>query len=327
MSLGAGGAADGGSGGGAGAGAAGGGSGAGAGNSPGAGGMGGGNNPGGAGSGAGDGAGGGGTPPPAAGAGAANLGDSGGAAKSWRDGLPDDLKADPTLGKYSDITNLAKAHIELQKKFGQKGIFKPGPNASIEEIKSFRESLGIPTEADKYDMGKFEGVNIPPETVKWAQKIGSDLGIEPQAFNKVITEYMKLDASVQAGMKTQTENQWKANLDGLKKEWGDAYDQNMKKANFAAEKLGGKPMIEALMKAGVHNDPNVIKAFVEASKFYREDTLREGGINNDRVTPAELDAKISSVQSRMFAMKPSDGAYAGLKAEFESLWKQKTGGR
>lgn len=326
MSLGAG-VTDGGSGSGAGAGAGAGGAGAGAGGSAGAGGVGDGGNAGGAAAGSGSGGAAGSTLPPAAGAGSANLGDGGTGAKSWRDGLPDDLKADATLGKYSDVANLAKAHIELQKKFGQKGIFKPGPNASIEEIKAFRESLGIPTEADKYDMGKFEGVNIPPETVKWAQKMGADLGIEPQAFNKLMTEYLKLDASVQAGQKTQAENQMKTNLDGLKKEWGDAYDQNMKKANFAAEKLGGKPMIEALMKAGVHNDPNVIKAFVEASKFYREDTLREGGISNDRVSPAELDAKISSVQSRMFTMKPSDGAYAGLKAEFESLWKQKTGGR
>lgn len=329
MSLGAG-VTDGGSGSDAGAGAGAGGAGAGAGGSAGAGGVGDGGNAGGAAAGSGSGGAAGGTPPPTAGAGTGNLGDGGSAAKSWRDGLPDDLKKDPTLAKFSDTTNLAKSYIEMQKLIGQKNagaILKPGPNASIEEIKAFRESLGIPTEADKYDLGKFEGVNVPAETVKWAQKMGSDLGIEPQAFNKVVTEYMKLEASVQAGLKTQAENKMKEGLGGLKKEWGEAYDQNMQKANFAAEKLGGKPLLEALMKYGAHNDPAVIKAFQEASKFYREDTLREGGIGGDRVTPQELDAKISAVQSRLMSTKATDGAYPGIKAEYESLWKQKTHGK
>ena len=75
---------------------------------------------------------------------------------SWRDTLPDDLKSDATLNKYSDIPNLAKAHIELQKLIGQKGIIKPGKEASPEQIKAFREALGIPSDPSKYDMGEFD---------------------------------------------------------------------------------------------------------------------------------------------------------------------------
>jgi hypothetical protein len=321
----------GGSGGGSGAGDAGGGAGAGAGNGSGAGAGGSGAGAGGAGNGAGDGSGGAGTPPAAAGAGAGALGDGGKAAgASWRDTLPEELKKDPTLSKYSDLQNLAKAHVELQKLVGQKNagaILKPGPNASIEEIKAFRESLGIPTEADKYDLGKFEGVTVPPETVKWAQKLGSDLGIEPGAFNKVISEYLKLDASVQAGQKTVAENKMKESLTALKKEWGDGYDKNMERANFAAKKMGGEDAIKALMEYGAHNDPRIIKAFVEGAKLYGEDTLREGGIGEGKSTPAELDGKIAQAQARLFSMKPTDGAYLSAKTEFESLWKQKTGGK
>jgi hypothetical protein len=246
---------------------------------------------------------------------------------SWRETLPEDIRSDATLGKYSDINNLARAHIELQKKFGQKGIFKPGPNASAEEIKSFRESLGIPTEVTKYDLGKFDGVEVPQPVQEWAKKVGADNGIEPAAMNKVISDWMKVDATNKATEKAQADQKTTQNLNTLKKEWGDAYDGNLKKANFAAEKMGGKDFVAALVEAGIHNDPRVIKAFVEGSKLYREDTLREGGINDGRMSPAELDGRISAVQGRLFSMSPTDGAYASVKQEYESLWKQKTGGR
>lgn len=260
--------------------------------------------------------------------GTTNLGDGGkGAGTSWRDSLPDDLKADPTLSKYSDLSNLAKAHVELQKKFGQKGVFKPGKDASPEEIKSFREAMGIPTDPTKYDMGQFEGVKVDPAIITWAQKVGTENGIDPAALKNIITDYFKIDAQNEVTRKSATETEMKKGLDGLKTEWGDAFDRNLQRANFAAEKIGGKPLIDALVKAGVHNNPVILKAFENAAKLYSEDKLREGGINDSRVTPGEIDAKIQAVQSRLFAMKPSDGAYSGLKLEYESLWKQKTGGR
>lgn len=258
-----------------------------------------------------------------------SVGNGAEATTTWRDSLPDELKNDATLGKYSDIPNLAKAHVELQKLLGQKGggIQKPGTNASADEIKAFREALGIPTDVTKYDLGKFEGVNVDQATIDWAKKMGAENGVEPAALNKIISEYYKLGASVKAGEHTLKINKMKENLSGLKKEWGDAYDQNIQAANFAAKKLGGDEFVSALVEAGIHNDPRVIKALVSGSKLYGEDTLREGGIDNGKMTPAELDAKISSVQQRLFSMKPTDGAYPSAKMEYESLWKQKTGGR
>ena len=82
-----------------------------------------------------------------------------------------------------------------------------------------------------------------------------------------------------------------------------------------------------MVKLGVHNDPVLIKAFAASAKLYGEDKLREAGAGNGKDTPAELDAKLKAVQSRLFSMKKEDGAYQSVKNEYESLWKQKTGGR
>lgn len=265
----------------------------------------------------------------AQGGGAANLGAGGaGAQGSWRDSLPDELKSDPTLNKYSDVPNLAKAYLELNKKLGQKGVIKPGKDASPEEIKSFREALGIPTDPSKYDMGKFEGVEVPKETLDWAQKMGAEHGVEPAAMKAIIADYFKLDANAKALQTAAAKEQMIKGLDGLKTEWGEAYERNLTRANFAAEKLGGKPFVEHLVKLGVHNDPMLLKVLSSAAGLYGEDKLREAGAgSNTGTSPAEIDAEIAQVQQRLFSMKPSDGAYLSTKQKYESLWKQKTGGR
>src|SRR6185503_11646998 len=86
-----------------------------------------------------------------------------GATASWRDTLPEDIRGNPTLSKYSDITNLAKAHIAAQEMIGKKGIIKPAPNSSPEEWRAFREALGVPS-ADKYDVPQPKGFEFPKET-------------------------------------------------------------------------------------------------------------------------------------------------------------------
>ena len=272
----------------------------------------------------------GGTPPASAGAagtGTPSLGTSGEGQKSWREALPAELQSDPTLNKYSDLTNLAKAHVELQKKFGEKGVFKPKPGASKEEIQSFREALGIPTTPDKYDMGKFEGVEIPAPTLAWAQKLGAEHGVEPTAMKAIIQDYFKLDATNQGVQAAEKTRLMQVGIAELKKEWGDGFDRNIKRAELACEKMGGPDLIQHLVKLGVHNDPILLKALEKAAQAYGEDTMREAGAGNGQITPAELDGQIALVQKRLFSMKPTDGAYAAAKNEYESLWKQKTKGK
>lgn len=269
------------------------------------------------------------TPPttPAVNAPAPSLGTGNQPTTSWRDSLPDDLKADPTLSKYSDVANLSKAHIELQKKFGQKGVFKPGKDASPEEVKAFREQMGIPTSPDKYDLGDFGDVKVDPSIVDWAKKIGSEHGVEPAALKAIIADYVKTESANEKAMETALKAAVQEGFDGLRTEWGEAFQRNIDRANFAVQKTGGQALVDRLKEFGADNDPLILKHFAEVAKLYGEDQLREAGAGDGAQSPLELDAEIKQVQARMFAMKPTDGAYASTKLKYESLWKQKTRGK
>lgn len=255
------------------------------------------------------------------------------AAANWRDSLPDDLKNDPTLSKYSDINNLAKAHIEAQKAIGKKGIIKPNAGDTPEVWKAFKEALGVPA-AEKYELGKIEGVEFPAESLAFAKKLGADVGILPEDMTKILQNYGKFEVEQKTKVAAEEARIQTEKLTSLKKEWGEAFPDNVKKGLFAFNQIAdiaGVDRAQALKwldkESKNGNDTMFIKLMAAASKLFGEDKLKEGGVGDARPNPAELDNQIKQVQGQLFALKPTDGSYPGLKAKYESLWRQKTGGQ
>jgi hypothetical protein len=95
------------------------------------------------------------------------------AATAWHTGIDPDLLgvANNKGWKLDDpkeaFSNAAKAYKEAQSKFGvppEELIRKPKANAAAEDIKKFRQSLGVPAEAKDYDLSglKFAGADLEP---------------------------------------------------------------------------------------------------------------------------------------------------------------------
>lgn len=244
---------------------------------------------------------------------------------SWRDTLPDDIKADPTLAKFSDVANLSKSYLELQRKIGEKGIIKPRENASPEEIRAFREQMGIPT-GDKYTI-EIKDVKFPQESLDFARTAGDKLGIEPKVMADLMKDFNTFEQGQLTAQAKAKEAATKTQIDGLRKEWGDGFDTNIQKAHFVAKELGGQEFIDHLNKTGLGNDVMMIKLLTKTAALMGEDKLREGNVGSGRPTNDELAIKIKQVQGQLVGLKQGDGRKAGLMAEFESLMRQSTGGR
>ena len=245
---------------------------------------------------------------------------------SWRDSLPEDLKSNTTLSKFSDIANISKAYIELEKKIGVKGIIKPTATSSPEEWKSFREALGVPP-LEKYDVSIPQGVEFPKESLEWAKKTGSEIGVLPEDMSKLMTEYAKFENERDDATAKEIEAVAKEQMDGLRKEWGDNFDTQIQRAHFAAKEIGGQDFIDYLNKTGMGNDVMLIKLMSKVSGLLGEDKLREGNVGSGRVSMEELDGQIKTIQAQLIALKPGDGRKAGLLHQWESLNKQRTGGK
>jgi hypothetical protein len=277
----------------------------------------GGNAGGGDGSGSGGGAGGG----AGAAGGSGGAGNQGGAAATWRDTLPDDLKANPGLQMFTDVGALAKSYLETKAHVGKKGVIVPGANASDEEWSRFAKEIGVP-EADKYDVKVADGKPIPPEFVGKFKEMALKSGLLPRQAQGIMDFITQSQEEAVAAHKQQHDTTVQNGLKELRKEWGQGWDKELSYAKLAAKEAG---ILEHLDKSGAGNDPLILKALATFGKLYGEDRLRGEGGGSFGKTPAEIDKEINGIMGNTGHpyWNASHPGHKGAVAEMEALQKAK----
>jgi len=172
-------------------------------------------------------------------------------APTWRDSLPDDLKADQTLASIKATTAnealgvMAKMTVEAQKKIGAKAApTVPGAQATPEEIKAWRNALGVPETPAGYTP-KAHPLMAHPEWNKEAQgaflKLAHELHMPPASVDRILGFYGDFVAS-----QLKSNDQVAVEAKGeLVKDWGVNYDAYLGAANNGmnrvAKELGVQP--------------------------------------------------------------------------------------
>lgn len=226
-----------------------------------------------------------------AGAGAA----AGGGQATWRDSLPEDIRGDVNITKFSDVGTLAKSYVELQKVVGKKGIFPPGDKATPEQWKDFYKAAGQP-EYEKFEVKIPEGKKADSTAVEAFRKLAHDNGLMPKQAQGVMEWlFQQEEASSGAKMKA-VETQAAEQLGGLKKEWGDGYDKQIALARMAVKDVGGEDFQKHLDSTGLGNDVQVIRMMAKVGALLGEDKLRGDGAGGKfGQTPAEIQGEIDKV--------------------------------
>lgn len=257
------------------------------------------------------------TPPPASGG-------------DWRAALPEDIRDEPSLKSFSDIGNLAKSYVNAQKQIGKKGAIVPDWSKATDEEKSnFFKAIGVP-DADKYEIKGPKDYAMPEAVSKQFKELAAKNGLLPQQAEAILGWYAGFETQSVKAAKEQQATAQAQGLETLKKEWGDAYDRELKAAQVAVKELGGDDFIKHLNQTGLGNDPTLIKIFAKAAKLMGEDKLREGGASDGSMTRSEIQSQIDDIRAQGDSNGFFDKSHPNhgvIMKKFESLAKQLTGGR
>lgn len=197
---------------------------------------------------------------------------------TWRDTLPDDLKNEPSLQVFADVGTLAKSYVHAQKAIGADKIVKPSKHATPEEWKKVFKELGVPEEKDyKLEFAEEEKSQVDEKFSDFFGKLAAQEQLFPDKAKKVLLESVKFIKQSEADRQTQLKADQQKALDGLKTEWGAAYDIKTKQAELAFSTFGKDiPDLKTFLESsGLGNNPSVIKMFAAAGE-----TLKEGKIIN-----------------------------------------------
>lgn len=220
----------------------------------------------------------------------------------WKSALPEDIRADPTLSKFTTQEGLAKSYINLEKMLGADKVVIP-KEGDTEGWDRFYKAAGHPETPDAYGFKAPEqvpdGMQYNPDLDKRIAGIFHGAKLDPRQAAAVRAGLLEivgqgatesLDATKQAeAQRLQSIQQGES---ALKAEWGQAFEQRGKAAGAAINKFLSPETIAAMDAAGLANNPALIKdMYALGVKMVGEkDLIGEADLAS---SPADLDAKIA----------------------------------
>ena len=200
---------------------------------------------------------------------------------SWREGLPEEIRASPSLTKFNDVTSLAKSYTELERHVNDKGVRLPGKDASPAEVRAAMAAIGCPDEPDAlggWDIP--EGLPVDEGFVKHMREAAWNVGLTPEQWKRLggdVTGFQQ--RALQDAQQREQEAQ--ANLvRTLESEWGAETNAKLKLAREAAEAIFGEDRARAMMltteEGRIGNDAALAKTLAQLGEAMGEAGLLNG---------------------------------------------------
>ena len=162
----------------------------------------------------------------------------------WRDHLPDELKQEKSLEPVVDIPGLAKNYVYTKKMVGKNTVAIPNENSPQADWDAFYEAAGRPKTVADY---KFDRPKDIPEDA-WDKDFGEKLkqAAWEEGFSaKQMARLHKLEVERMQGALVQVhqeDEQERTEAEtALKRELGDAYEEQMALANAFIARTTDEP--------------------------------------------------------------------------------------
>jgi hypothetical protein len=239
----------------------------------------------------------------------------------WTSGFAPEVTSYVLNKGWKAPADILNSYQQLEKHMGtpaDKLLRLPDFNkADKTELDMFYSKIGRPKEPGEYELPVSDSSS--KDMVDWAKPVFHEAGLN-KAQAKVITEkWNEYAATMVENQKTMAQNKAAQENAELKKEWGQAYEQELGKAKNAAKALGIKPeQIDAL--EGSLGFANLMKMMSNIGSRIGEDKFVGGDSSfSGPLTPSLAKTKIKQLQ----ADKEWTGKYLSgnvqAKAEMERL--------
>ena len=209
---------------------------------------------------------------------------------AWRNMVPAEFRDDPALKDYKDFGSFVKSHVHLNKLVGAEPRVPPA-GAPPDLWAKFWSALGRPDTPDQYQITAPEGRTVDDKMMAGFRKAAHDIGLTSSQAAKLaewhFTSVTEAEDAIAADLAATTERVDRE----LRREYGQAYENNIRLATKLAQDVGGPELLQWFEK-GEGNNPVVIRTFVKLARMMGEDRLGTSRPSDFGRTPAEAQAEI-----------------------------------
>lgn len=228
--------------------------------------------------------------------------------ESWTAALGDEFSphAD-ALKPFKDVKGLAKSYLH----FRSTGPAYPGEGAQAEDVTRFRGLAQVPAEGTPtaYGITLPDGASdLDKSVLDRLAKVAHEGHLSAPGFQKVVSEYQKIQAEVAQAYQDEQEKASKAAQDDLIASWRGDFEANKSTVRHLASTLASAAGInpEDPAFASMVENPAFGKMMLEVSKLTREDGIRTPAGMGDLRAPRQIADSIMDGSDPVWGKKYTD---------------------
>lgn len=226
---------------------------------------------------------------------------------------PQELKDWIGNKNFADPVTALQSHFNTEKLLGHekagRTVVLPKDENDAEGLAAFRAKMGVPESAEGYELPVPEGES--EEFSKMAATWFHEAGVPKPAavafaekWNTFVAEMEEKERAMDEKERSEAQAKSELELNALKQEWGDAYDQKAEFAKRGQRAYGSKAGLdtndlEALESA--IGTTKMLKLFHALGESTAESDFVAGEHKNFSMTPSEAQAKLDEARKQRMA--------------------------
>lgn len=245
---------------------------------------------------------------------------AGGPPADWRSTLPKELQDNETLKKYKDVAGLAGAYINATKMIGGDKIPVPNPKTSTDkDWENTWDKLGRPA-LDKYEVKFGDDKSVDKDFAEAFRTNAHKAGLLPKQAQALADWFNGRRTETEQKFTADRNNYIKEQVEGLKQEWGNAFDAKIGRVNKMLKDAGA---IEHFKKQGYGTDATLYK-FLDsfAEKLYKDHKLVDGATGKNVRTKDEVKAAIAKLHADPAYTTKDHPAHNATVKEMQALYEE-----
>ncbi len=217
----------------------------------------------------------------------------------WYDSLPEDMREDKNITKFDSVESLGKSWLSAQRLIGADKI--PVPQTD-EDWGNVYNRLGRPEEPTGYDIKAPEGAAIDENMQSEFLNTAHSLGLSQKQVEGLAAWEFQRGSAMAESSSQASEQAFNEAMEGLKSEWGGAFEQNANIAVRAASEFMSESDKEFLNTAQINgvalgDHPAFLKMFNNIGKQMMEGKTLEGVGSEMVKTPQEIEDERNSLMA------------------------------
>jgi hypothetical protein len=223
---------------------------------------------------------------------------------SWRTKIKSDYANAASLKTYEDnpqgLENAIGELLNLKSLLGHTKVPLPKDDKDIAGIQAFNKAMGIPDTAEGY--GLKDAVlpdnmkNLSFDKKTFAETVHK-FGLTPKQANGLWQAYTEMSMGAYNKYVTENNAQLAQLVNGLKQEWGDAYDTNVELGQMVINKFSDSEDAANYITASLLKNPQGAKFLAKIGSQFAENKIGDFKYQRFSFTPEQAKQEIDKIMN------------------------------